>query len=87
MTDERGVSARERHLSASTAWMRCVVRGDWIEDSASRLAARVGHDGGPKFWRMKPPDGMETGKLAAAIELSVNREKPRSLAHRKTTRG
>ena len=29
---------------------------------------------------MKPPDGMETGKLAAAIELSVNRDKARSLA-------
>ena len=26
-------------------------------------------------------DGMETGKLAAAIELSVNRDKVRSLAH------
>jgi hypothetical protein len=82
VTDERGASARERHLLASTAWMRCVVRGDWIEDSASRLAARVGHDGGPKSLdSMKPPDGMKTGKLAAAIELSVNREKARSFAH------
>jgi hypothetical protein len=76
VTDERGASARERHLLASTAWMRCVVRGDWIEDSASRLAARVGPDGGPEI-----PDGSETGKLAAAIEVSVNRDKPRSLAH------
>ena len=76
MTDERGASANKRHLLVSTAWMRCVVRGDWIEDSASRLAARVGPDGGPE-----PPDGMETGKLAAAIELSVNRDKVRSLAH------
>ena len=82
MTNERGMSANKRHLLVSTAWMRCVIRGDWIEDSASRLAARVGHDGGPKSLdSMKPPDGMETGKLAAAIELSVNREKARSLAH------
>ena len=56
-----------------------MIDGDWLEDSASRLAARVRHDGGRR--QHEAAGRQETGKLAAAIEVSVNRDKARSLAH------
>jgi hypothetical protein len=76
IADERGLTVSKRNLMARTAICRCTVVGDWIEDSASRLAARLRPDGGRDI-----PDGSETGKLGAAIEVSVNREKVRSFVH------
>ncbi len=72
----------KRHLLMSTAWARCGADGDWLDDSALCLAARLRpSDGGRTSQDGKADIKKPFGRAASAIEIALNRDKPRSLAH------
>lgn len=72
VTAEYAVTISRRNLLATTSFCCAKIDGDWLDDLALRLVARLRQSD----VRPEPAEG----KAASAIEISVGRKKERSLA-------